>query len=297
MGYWLGSPPDPAQTKVGLNYWHGTIPQKDLTTQPPYILQNRKNGSWATLRVANFHSRPAHADQLHLDFWWHGLNLAPDPGTYQYNSPPPWENSLTSAFVHNTVVVDGQEFMLRAGRFLFLDWAQGKVTAAQGAPNGGYTSITAKHNGYRKIGVTHSRTVTTYLDGHWEVIDHLDGPGGSVHTARLHWLLPDLEYEINEATDKTEYKGYEIRIHSPYGWISLKTGVSSLFGNVQPAQSVNFQLARAGKLLVGSGIISPIAGWTSPTYGDKIPALAYILEISQALPIEIQSEWILPSES
>ncbi|MFZ0533060.1 MAG: heparinase II/III family protein, partial [Anaerolineales bacterium] len=147
MGYWLGSAPDPAQTKVGLNYWHGTIPQKDLTTQPPYVLQNRKNGSWATLRVANYHSRPAHADQLHLDFWWHGLNLAPDPGTYQYNSPPPWENSLTSAFVHNTVVVDGQEFMLRAGRFLFLDWAQGKVTAAQAAPDGGYTSITAKHNG------------------------------------------------------------------------------------------------------------------------------------------------------
>jgi hypothetical protein len=113
----------------------------------------------------------------------------------------------------------------------------------------------------------------------------------------LHWLLPDWEYEILEASDKNNFPWTEVRIHSPYGWISLKIGLSSPLENLHTVPTINFQLARAGTLLFGSGIISPITGWTSPTYGDKIPALACILEVSQSLPIELKSEWILPSES
>ena len=297
MGYWLCSPPDPTRTESGLNFWRETQHLKSMTTQSPYVIQNQGNASWATLRVATFHSRPAHADQLHLDLWWHGLNLAQDPGTYLYNSPPPWENSLTSAFVHNTVTVDGQEFMLRAGRFLYLDWAQAKIIAAQIASDGSYKSLTAQHNGYRKIKMLHSRKVTTYSDGHWEVIDRLDGPPGPIHSTRLHWLLPDWEYEILEAPDKANFPWFEIRIRSPYGWVSLKIGWSSPLENLRMIPSINIQLARAGTLLFGTGTISPISGWTSPTYGDKIPALACILEVSQSLPIELKSEWILPSES
>ena len=135
MSQWLGAPPNPTQKDVGLDFWHDSANSKTLTIQPPYILLNHQNGSWATIRVARFHSRPAHADQLHLDLWWRGINLAQDPGTYLYNSAPPWENSLTSALVHNTVTVDGQEFMLRAGRFLYLDWAQGKVIKSETDPD------------------------------------------------------------------------------------------------------------------------------------------------------------------
>ncbi len=297
MGYWLCAPHDPMQTEDGLNFWRKTPHPKDLTTQSPHIVQNHGNGSWATIHVATFDSRPAHADQLHVDLWWHGLNLAQDPGTYLYNAPPPWENSLTSASVHNTVVVDDQDIMLRSGRFLYLDWAQAKVTATQTAPDGSYESITAQHDGYRKIGVFHSRKVTTYADGHWEVIDHLDGLPGPDHSARLHWLLPDWEYEIVKTPEKPNFPWSEIRIHSPSGWISLKLGLSVPHENLTPVPIINFQLARAGTLLFGTGAIPPIIGWTSPTYGDKIPALACILEVSQSLPIELKSEWILPSES
>jgi hypothetical protein len=282
---------------VGLDFWRGASNSKALTTQPPFIIQNYKNSSWATLRVARFHSRPAHADQLHLDLWWRGLNLAQDPGTYDYNAPPPWDNSLTSALVHNTVLVDGNEFMRRAGRFLYLDWAQARVIATQTAPDGSFETLTAQHNGYRKMGVLHSRKVIACDDGHWEVIDHLEGPSGPIHTIRLHWLLPDWKYEIQDVTERNNLPGYDIRINSPYGWISLKVGTSSYSKDIYPIQTNIFQLVRAGTLLYGSGTISPITGWTSPTYGDKIPALACILEISQSLPIELKSEWIFPSES
>jgi hypothetical protein len=297
MATWLGLRTDQYQKEVGMNYWHMIPQQKELNTQPPYLLINHKNDSWATMRVATFHSRPAHADQLHMDLWWQGYNLAQDPGTYLYNSPLPWENSLTSAFVHNTVVVDGREFMQRAGRFLYLDWAQARVLEFQSSPEGDYESLTAEHNGYRNIGVIHSRKVTSLADGHWEVIDHLDGPPDHTHSARLHWLLPDWEYMTLEPTVNNDFPVSEIRIKSPLGWVGLKIEITSWYEKNLPKQPINFQLARGGEILVGSGTVLPISGWTSPTYGDKIPALACIVEVTQTLPIEFKSEWILPSES
>jgi len=297
MATWMNLPTDQPQKKVELNDWHLTPQRKELSTQAPYVLMNHKNDSWATLCVAQYHSRPAHADQLHMDLWWRGYNLAQDPGTYLYNSSPPWDNSLTSAFVHNTVVVDGQEFMQRAGRFLYLDWAQARVLAHQTHSDGSSESLTAEHNGYRKIGVNHTRKVTILPNGHWEVIDHLEGPADHIHFARLHWLLPDVEYEVLDSSVFNDLLFNEIRIKTPYGWVGLKIGLTSRHETKLPDHALSFQLAREGKILAGGGTVLPITGWTSPTYGDKIPALAWSANINQTLPIELKSEWILPNES
>ena len=134
------------------------------------------HGSWAYLRAARFTSRPGHADQLHLDLWWQGLNLAQDPGTYRYTAAPPWDNALASTLVHNTLSVDGREQMTRAGRFLYLDWAQASPARARPgcrmAPGSGSR---ASHDGYRRLGVTHQRQVTAFQDGRWLVEDSLHG--------------------------------------------------------------------------------------------------------------------------
>ena len=87
--------------------------------------------TWAYLRAARFTGRPGHADQLHLDLWWCGLNVAQDAGTYLYNAPPPWDNALARSEVHNTLVVNGLEQMTRAGRFLYLERAQARVQQAR----------------------------------------------------------------------------------------------------------------------------------------------------------------------
>lgn len=300
MTTWLCLPVLQSQMETDLNFWHQAPQQQQLKTHSPYLLINQKNDSWATLRVGKFTSRPAHADQLHLDLWWRGHNLAHDPGTYLYNASPPWDNSLTNALVHNTVVLDNQEFMQHAGRFLYLDWAQAGVreyqSSSEGGPEGGYESIIADHNGYRKFNVTHSRKVTTMPDGHWEVIDHLDGSSNNIHTIRLHWLLPDWDYEINEPSNEGDRFDYEIKIKSPNGWVCLKMMAPLNIGSTFPKPIQNFQLIRAGKLLVGSGSVLPISGWASPTYGEKIPALACILYMTHPLPIEFKSEWIFPCE-
>jgi hypothetical protein len=297
MATWMCSPNDKPKKNVGLKDWQLTPQRKELNTQAPYCLMNRINDSWATMQVANFYSRPAHADQLHVDLWWHGYNLAQDPGTYLYNSSPPWDNSLTSAFVHNTVVVDGQESMHRAGRFLYLDWAQARVLELHTSPDGTYGSLNAEHDGYRKIGVIHSRKVIFLPNGHWEVHDNLEGPPDNIHAARLHWLLPDCEYEIKDLSQINDLWVNEIRIKTPFGWVGLKIGLISNHEKIGLNHAMSFQLAREGKIIAGSGSVLPITGWTSPTYGEKKPALAWILNISQTLPIKLKSEWILSNES
>lgn len=291
MSVWLCIPEGRVENQSNLN----SAPLRtadDHEIQPPYILANRKSNSWAAFHVMHFYSRPAHADQLHLDLWWHGLNIAQDAGTYFYNALPPWDNSLTSAFVHNTVTVDHREFMHRASRFLYLDWAQGKVVDRKSSVTGELGSITAQHDGYRQMGITHTRTINTFDDGHWEVIDILEGKQNRSHTAQLHWLLPDWEYELKELVSINGFMTYEIGIRSPHGLVRLKLG--EMVKNPQLPQTTQFQIARAGMLLTGSGSVAPITGWTSPTYGNKMPALACIIQITHELPIELKSEWYFP---
>lgn len=295
--YWLSTPLTYTQKNIDFDFWHGDIAPEDLPSITPHILHNTKNGSWAYLRVARFHSRPAHADQLHLDLWWRGLNIAQDSGTYLYNAPPPWDNSLASAKVHNTVLVDGKECMHRAGRFLYLDWAQAEIIPSRTSPEDSSQFISAKHNGYINKGITHYRIVSTYNDGHWLIKDSLTGSPDLRHTICLHWLLPDWEYEIPSYPKSAELAINTIRIRSLYGWITLKLGLSETDGESIQIEPGNFQVIRAGNLLYGSGSVSPISGWVSPTYGDKIPALSCILEVNHVLPISINSEWILPDET
>jgi hypothetical protein len=261
MSAWLSIPEGDQSKETKFNTWHQAQPSEESSLQPPYLITNHKNGSWASFCVTEFHSRPAHADQLHLDLWWRGQNIALDPGTYLYNAPPPWENSLTSTFVHNTVTVDGQECMHRAGRFLYLDWAQGTLSASRPSGKGGWESLSALHNGYQKIGITHSRVVTTFSNGNWEVIDLLDGSSETVHTARLHWLLPDWKYEVLQQSTESSTPFYGLRIYAPDGVIVLKVSPPSTRWKELPS---GFAF-NCGKFY-GSGDYI-ISRWTSPTYG------------------------------
>ncbi len=295
MSYWLGTLPEAAQSlSTSKTQRTGST---SLAISAPHVILNHVNGTWATLRIGNFHSRPAHADQLHLDLWWHGLNIAQDPGTYSYNLPPPWDNGLCRASVHNTITIDSLEYMLRAGRFLYLDWAQAKLIHPQPEATRDIVCLSAQHDGYHKMGITHTRQVIAHPDGRWEILDQLEGPLKQAHRARIHWLLPDWPYKHEPTGVQNRWAGSEIRVQSPFGWVSLQviTPIPDLESNSN--QEPKIQIARAGTLLHGSGDVSPLSGWASPTYGEKIPALAFSLEVTRSLPIFIKTEWRLPDES
>ena len=277
-----------------MSLWFGIPLENRKYIQLPRYLGDQLYGkdSWAYLRTAQYTIRPAHADQLHLDLWWRGLNVAQDAGTYFYNADPPWDNSLTTALVHNTVTVDGRDQFTRAGKFLYLDWFNAYRRASLVADPAILQRMRGRHRGYWRQGVRHERTVTAYVDGHWQVQDEMlpvRMPWEKKPiTYRLHWLLPDWEWSVENSR-----QGAAIQLRSPQGPVALSV-------NVTGGDSLSMDLVRAGQTVFSSGpqVQSvermSIRGWVSPTYTLKIPALSLAVETKSANDVQFISEFIFP---
>ncbi|MBN1230373.1 MAG: alginate lyase family protein [Anaerolineales bacterium] len=241
-----------------------SIPQSNSIIEPiknfsdPILIHSQKSRVY--LRAAKFHDRPGHADQLNVDLWWRDENLIIDPGTYLYNAEPPWQNALGGTDVHNTITIDGLDQMTRAGKFLWLDWAQAKMDSR--IQNDMIQKYTASHNGYQKRGVIHQRSVSTETDTEiWLVEDELilDKQRTSPIDVRLQWLLPDWDWS---------HEGNSFSFQSPYGLWAIR--ISS------DLEDADFALVRAGELLVGKGEARPYQGWRSISYAKISPALSLV---------------------
>jgi hypothetical protein len=245
--------------------------------------------SWALVRAGRYARRPFQADQLHVDLWYHGLNVARDAGTYLYNGDPPWNNGLAGTAVHNTVMVDRQDQMRRAGRFLWLDWAQGSGRSLSTSRSTSFSTTSTdspnyfegEHNGYRRLGVTHRRMVQCISEDAWVIVDDLLGAGE--HELRLHWLLPDLPFEVIAASP---FCGVLSAERARFRW------------NVFSSSQGDAGVVRGGKGLVGDaiGADEELLGWESPTYGERCPAISLLYRVQGALPVRIVTA-ILAGES
>jgi hypothetical protein len=257
-------------------------------------------GPWAYLRAARFTGRPGHADQLHLDLWWRGHNIALDPGSYLYNAPPPWQNSLARSGVHNTLTINGREQMTWAGRFLWVDRAQAHVVEKASAPDGSWVRCTAEHDGYRRLGLAHRRSVTLFQEGRVQVVDGVEPLASSASLRRgrasqseveLHWLLPDWEWEAGKRVST-----FGIRMKSPFGVILIEISLSPNESRITNSESrIATCLYRAGALVWGQGPDAPTRGWISPTYGQLIPALSLVTFTRGFSPIFLTTSFNFPS--
>jgi len=241
--------------------------------------------SWGSLRAVHFQERPSHADQLHVDLWWEGENIAMDAGTYRYTAPSPWDNALTCTGVHNTITIQDRDQMKRAGRFLWIDWAQAGLLNVSAS---GSEVITAEHNGYRALKILHQRTLEHAGPDHWRIIDHLISKPtlkpatrrDKIYLYRIHWLLPDWSWHLH---------GSAITLQRPGGQkfcLEISTNPGAL-----TAESVS--LVRAGQVLSGGSQTDPISGWYSPTYNLKTPALSFSISFTASLPLTIFSNWTI----
>ena len=276
----------------------GSTPSPSATC--PHVLGDEK--SWSYMRIANFKSRPGHADQLHVDLWWRGINIAQDAGTYLYNAPPPWNNSLTQTAAHNTITIDGADQMTNAGRFLWLDWAQATIIDFDKNADGSYNRLVAQHDGYRHIQLTHQRTLEQVNLG-WIIQDDIlpilsNNPAihppplcEQFHEIRLHWLVPDWPWENAAQNDSGKHV---LRLLSPYGWIKLEMALKKQATAKIDSKDLCLQIFRQGKPLFGTDQENPILGWVSPTYGYKHPALSICASIISQIPIALVSKWQFP---
>jgi len=267
--------------------WFGLPRTENLLEIPRYHGSDHiyAPNSWGYLRAARYRSRPSHADQLHFDLWWRGLNITLDPGTYHYNAPPPWDNALTSTLVHNTVTVEGREQMTRVSRFLYLDWAD--AAAQEHSANGASViqRVSAQTGAYARLGIHHNRTVTVSADERWLVEDELLNQRQEMRVFRLHWLLPDWEWEVEERGSI-----FEIGLKSPQGWVTLRL-------SIQPSTfQHSASLVRAGEVMWGNlADCPPTRGWFSPTYSVKNPALSLAVEVQSAETVRFTTEFKFPT--
>ena len=289
--------------------------------------------SWAMVRAGSYQRRPLQADQLHVDLWWHGLNLARDAGTYLYNGEPPWNNGLAGTAVHNTVMVDRRDQMRRASRFLWLDWAQasGRSFSTSPSKRGALETATdspdcfeGAHDGYRRIGVGHRRMVRCIEEDAWVIVDDLiadDALDAGQPELRLHWLVPDSPFDIFS--------------QSPFS-VGFNAGAARVRWNVSSSSPGVATLIRAGKRLrdpirCGAGVAAPeslqirddissnslaadkrpggrdnqqlpawddeqLLGWASPTYGERQAAISIAYQVQARLPVRFITA-ILAGES
>ncbi|MFI5212902.1 MAG: heparinase II/III family protein [Gemmatimonadales bacterium] len=151
----------------------------------------RRSGALHTvLRAPVFHDRPSHADLLHLDVWWSGVNVALDAGTYSYHAPPPWHGAFATGAFHNGVTVDNAEPMRRGPGFTWLDWTSAPISAAWSAVAPVHAQyLEASHDGYARLGegMVVRRGVLVLAGDCVVVVDVVVGLGR--HRARLRWLL------------------------------------------------------------------------------------------------------------
>lgn len=257
-----------------LAIWLGLLSDSDKTSNESlagswHISRVGNPSSWADLRARHYHSRPAHADQLHVDLWFKGHNVLLDAGTYLYNAQPPWTNALSSTLVHNTICVDGSDQMMRAGRFLWLDWAQAKILESSA------NCIKAEHGGYLPSGIIHRRELKKVSERHWEISDELSAEGdiNGLHEFILHWLVPDWSFKLNSS---------QVELSAPFGRVVVDT----IFPG--PTDGKKFSLIKAGETIMGD-FKSPIMGWYSPTYNLKIPALSLVFLMKSLAPVSIKT--------
>jgi heparinase II/III-like protein len=225
--------------------------------------------SWALIRCGRHLRRPFQADQLHVDLWWRGINLARDAGTYLYNGEPPWDNGFSRTVVHNTVTVDGRDQMRRVGRFLWVDWAHafGQSTSSSHSPHPDH--FEGQHNGYKRFGVTHRRVVQWLADAGWIIIDDLLGTGE--HHLRLHWLVADFPSEASNSPFRVLFRSDS----QEFSW--------NIFSNATGKSAI----IRAGKSSTPeiTGEDLPLLGWESPTYAELRPAVSLLYHTNGQLPV------------
>src|SRR5215472_6424135 len=188
--------------------------QQPLTSTSGYSVL-RGSESWAMIRCAMYRDRPAHADQLHLDLWWRGLNMALDSGTFLYNATPPWDGAFLGTAAHNSVTVDDKDQMRRFSRFLWIDWARG--WNLQHTLDRECEIWSGEHDGYNRLGVSHRRTIERRGDL-WNIRDDILGDGQ--HRVRLQWLLSDFPAVVDDSVGTVQLK-------TPTGLVQIRAKCTS----------------------------------------------------------------------
>jgi hypothetical protein len=201
-------------------------------------------------RCGSVRDRFGQADQLHVDVWWKGLNIAVDGGSYLYNAEPQYHRYFMGTRSHSTVTVDDMDQMLLYRRFKWLNWTKARLLR--------FTDclVEGEHYGYfhTKGKVTHRRSVE--WQGDKIIICDVLEPQKKCETKyELHWALNDYPFEVEEINETVK----KIILSTPKGPVHF---------TVECSEHADISVRRA------YDDENKPDGWQSRHYGQKTPAVS-----------------------
>ncbi len=205
-----------------------------------------------------------HADALSFCLAVDGEWWLVDPGTYAYHSNPEWRSYFRGTSAHNTIRINQEDQSQIGGPFMWLEKANAWVDDF--INDGDNQCVRGHHDGYKQIGVIHSREIRFLTaDRKLEITDNLAVDGGKTELAEIYYhFARDVDIEPGSienswvATRKSQKK--RLVIYTDPSW--------------------KFELNRA--------ITDPISGWYSPALEEKVPACTLYgkAELSSSLSCE-----------
>ena len=182
-----------------------------------------------------------HADCLSVVAALGGRPVLVDPGFFCYNGEPVWEVDFRRTAAHNTLVVDGQDQARHRGKMAWTHTYRATLHGAASDDRG--TRACASHDGYRRLGVRHRRTVWLRAPGYLVLLDEIVGRGSHDVAAGFQFSPGVLQLDAVEAMAVLDGR-FALR------WI----GTAPI-----AAETV-------------SGGPTPLDGWVAPSLGVRRPA-------------------------
>jgi len=203
-----------------------------------YII--RETDTLTFIKCGSYKDRPSQADNLHIDIWYKGKNILIDAGSYKYNTDDDTIRYFSGTRSHNTIMLAGNDQMLKGGRFIWYYWTK-SATAALTSDENSY-SFTGTINAFRQVknDIVHRRTITKQRDvAAWQITDEIIGAPDNLAIEQL-WHTPhSLRAVAIEARDN---KNVILQPAVREGW------AASLYG--QKEQTTEYCFSTAGKVVI-----------------------------------------------
>lgn len=205
-----------------------------------------------------------HADALSFLLHVDGQPVFVDSGTYTYHTEPEWRSYFIGTLAHNTIRIKKLNQATIAGSTMWLQHY--KCTTLNTETSDERDIIKAKHNGYERYGITHTREVIFDKKSlKINIIDNLESNNKTAYIIELPFHLhPDLEVKA-----KNEHSYDIIR----------KNG-----------RNVQLQVDEKLKTSLVCGQIEPeILGWYSKSFLHKEPSTTVICSMQIAGNIKLET--------
>ena len=197
----------------------------------------REKDSFTFIRCGKYKTRPAQADNLHMDVWYNGGNILLDGGSYKYNASDEDLKYFMGTESHNTVILGTMDQMLKGERFIWYNWTQACEAVAKEESDCFVFIGDVKAFTYIRKGIIHHRKIIKWKGkALWEVEDTIVNKADLLPVRQL-WHTLSENIQISSASGQRQERS---RWYSPYyGYkqdckqIEMQTANNSLVTKIQ----------------------------------------------------------------